>query len=142
MLWSCCSSACIPDLTQEARGDGVLLLRVYRLEDKYKIPAACMEPILAAFQVAKDINLTLLSHVYGLPAQLLDAPPLQNIPAACKLKLVELFGDVPSVITDLEQRQKFCAQPYTAVLAWLQSNNHKVHSESCVLLHSAVSLGE
>ena len=40
MLWSCCSSACIPDLTQEARGDGVLLLRVYRLEDKYKIQAA------------------------------------------------------------------------------------------------------
>ena len=75
-----------------------------------------------------------MSHVYGLPAQLLEAPPLQKIAAACKLKLVELFGDVPSVITNLEQRQKFCALPYTAVLAWLQSDDLKVHSESCILL--------
>ena len=125
------------ELSQEARSDGVLLLRVYRLEDMYKIPAACMEPIsaaLSAFQAAKDINLALLSHVYGLPAQLLEAPPLQKIAAACKLKLVEIFGDIPSVITNLEQRQKFCALPHVAVLDWLQSDNLKVHSESCVLL--------
>ena len=35
------------ELSQEARSDGVLLLRVYRLKDKYK-SAACMEPVLAA----------------------------------------------------------------------------------------------
>ena len=46
---------------------------------------------------------------------------------------MELFGDVPSIITDLEQQRQFYALPYAAVLAWLQSDDLKVHSESCVL---------
>ena len=124
------------ELTEEARGNGQLLLRVYCLEDKYKIPAACMEPTLAALSAlqAKSIDLALLSQVYSLPTQLSEAPSLQRLAAVCKQKLLELFGDVPAVITDLEQRRQFCALPYAAVLAWLQSDDLKVHSESCVLL--------
>ena len=112
-----------------------LYLQVYRLADKYEVPAACMEPILAALSEgeANGIDLALLSAVYSLPAGLLESPPLENIVGACKLKLVELFGDVPSVITDLEQRRQFCALPYAAVLPWLRTDDLKVHSESCVL---------
>ena len=94
-----------------------------------------MEPILAALSVieAKDIDLTLLSYAYSLPAGLLESPPLEKIAAACKHKLVELFGDVPSVITNPEQRRQFCALPYAAVLAWLRSDDLEVHSENCVV---------
>ena len=132
LLLKCLYKVELPEVT---RGNGQLLLQVYCLEDKYKIPAACMEPVLAALSTfqAKDIDLTLLSHVYSLPDQLLDAPSLQKLATACKQKLVELFGDVPAVITDLEQRQQFCALPHAAVLAWLQSDDLKVHSESCVV---------
>ena len=123
------------ELTEEVRGNGQLLLQVYCLEDKYKIPAACMEPVFAALSAlqATDIDLALLSHVYSLPDQLLNAQSLQKLAAACKQKLLELFCDVPAVITDLEQRRQFCALPYAAVLAWLQFDGLKVHSESCVL---------
>ena len=95
-----------------------------------------MEPILTALSAieAKEIDLALLSHVYSLPAGLLESPPLQKIAATCKQKLVELFGDVPAVITDLVQRRQFSSLPYAAVLAWIQSDDLKVHSESCVLL--------
>ena len=124
------------ELSEEARGNGQLLLQVYCLEDEYKIPAACMEPVLAALSAlqAKNIGVTLLSQVYSLPAQLSVAPLLQRLATACKQKLVELFGDVPAVIADLEQRRQFCALPHAAVLAWLRSDDLKVHSESCVLL--------
>ena len=124
------------ELTEEARGNGQLLLEMYCLEDKYKIPAACMEPILAALSAfqAKDVDVTLLSHMYSLPAQLTEASSLEKIAAACEQKLVELFGNVPAVITDLEKRRQFCTLPYAAVLAWLQSDDLEVHSESCVLL--------
>ena len=120
------------ELPEEARGHGQLLLRVYRLEDAYKIPAACMEPVLAALSAiqVKDIDIALLSHVYSLP----EAVSLQKIAAASRQRLVELFGDVPAVIMDLEQRRQFCTLPHAAVLAWLQFDNLKVHSESCVLL--------
>ena len=94
-----------------------------------------MKPISAALSAfeARGIDLALLSHVYSLPAGLLESPPLEKFAAACKKKLVELFGDVPAVITGVEQRQRFCTLPYAAVLAWLHSDNLKVHSESCVL---------
>ena len=124
------------ELSEEARGNGQLLLQVYCLEDKYKIPAACMEPVLAALSAfqAKDIDLALLLHVYSLPDQLLEAASLLEIAAVCKQKLLLLFGDVPAMIIDAELRQQFCALPYAAVLAWLRSDDLKVHSESCVLL--------
>ena len=95
-----------------------------------------MDPILAALESAvgaKDIDLALLSDVFSLPAGLLESPPLEEVDASCKQKLLELFSDIPSVIADLEQRRQFCALPYAAVLAWLQSDDLKVHSESCVL---------
>ena len=110
-------------------------LQVYRLADKYEVPNACTEPVFAALSAveAKDIDLALLSDAYRLPDGLRERPPLQKVTMACKQKLLELFGDVPAVITDLEQRRQFCALPYSAVLAWLQSDDLKVHSESCVL---------
>ena len=105
------------------------------MADQYLPPAVCMEPILAALSAveARGVDLALLSDVYSLPAGLLESPPLEKIAAACKLKLVELFGDVPAVIKDQEQRRQFCALPHAAVLAWLRSDDLKVHSESCVL---------
>ena len=124
------------ELPQEAQGNGHLLLQVYRMADKYKVPAPCMETISAALSAveAKDIDLLLLLKVYHLPPGLMDSLPLQKlITMSCKQKLVELFGDVPAIITDPEQRRQFCALPYVAALAWLQSDDLKVHSESCVL---------
>ena len=124
------------ELPQEAQSNGQLLLQVYRLEDKYGVPAACMELVLAALAAfqANDIDLALLLHFYSLPAQLSEALAVQKVNAACKQRLVELFRNVPAVITDIGQRRQFCALPYAAVLAWLHCDNLEVHSESCVLL--------
>ena len=108
---------------------------MYRLAESYLPPAACLKPILTALSAFKsrDIDLDLLTHVYSLPAGLLERPSLGEITAACRHELMVRFGDVPSVITDLEHRGDFCALPFAAVLEWLQSDDLKVHSESCVL---------
>jgi hypothetical protein len=53
--------------------------------------------------------------------------------ATCQRRLVDLFGDVPSVITEQQWRQRFCTLPHAAVLAWLQADDLKVHSENCVV---------
>ena len=125
------------ELIKEAWFNGRLLLQMYRLADKYEVPAPCLHSILYALSVVRmeDIDLPLLSDVYSLPVGLLELPPLQKMIAACARKLVELFDDVLAIHADLERRRQFCALPYGAVLVWLvQSGRLKVHSESCMLL--------
>ena len=97
---------------------------MYRLAESYLPPATCLKPILVALSdfKLKDIDPAFLSNVYSLPAGLLEMPSLQKFIATCKQKLLELFGDVPSIIKDPEQRQRFFGIPFAAVLAWLQSD--------------------
>ena len=82
------------ELRKEDRRNIGLILQVYRLADKYEIPAACMEPILAALSAveAKDIDLNLLSVVYSLPPGLREHPDLKNLVAACRQTLVFASG--------------------------------------------------
>ena len=132
LLLKCLYKAEVP---KEAWSNIRLLLQMFRLADKYEVPAACLQLVLSALAAieTKGIDLPLMSEVYSLPLGLLEVPLLQNIVAACKRRLVELFGNVPAVIIDLEQRRQFCALPYAAVLAWLRSDDLEVHSESCVV---------
>ena len=124
------------ELPEEARVNFGLMLQVYRLADKYGVPAPCLRLILSAVTAfeARDVDLPLMCAAYSLPAGLLDVPPLHNIIAACKRRLAEWFSDVPSAITDLGLQRRFCALPYAAVRAWLQSGDLKEHSESCIFL--------
>lgn len=48
--------------------------------------------------------------------------------------MLQLFGDVPSVIASEQLRPQFCSLPYAAVLKWLRMDDLAVHSENCVLL--------
>ena len=132
LLLKCMYKVGIPE---EAHGNVRLLLQVYRLADKYEPPAGCMEPIIAALSAikAKDMDIPVITHVYSMLEGRFDAPSLAPLFASCQLRLVALFGDVPSVITTAGLRQQFCALPHAAVLAWLKANNLKVNSESSVV---------
>ena len=124
------------ELTEEAQGNGQLLLQVYRLADKYLVPDLYLQSTLAALAAfeAKDIDLPLLSEVYNLPTRLLEVPCLHDMIAACAGRLMELFGHDPAVLENLEQQRLFCTLPHAAVLAWLQCDDHELYPESCVLL--------
>ena len=82
-------------------------MQVYCLADRYEVPGACVEPILAALSAlkAEDIDLAMLSEAYCMLAELREAPPLANLMSACQESLLALFGDVPSVIVSEELRR-------------------------------------
>ena len=108
------------------QGDARLLLQVYRMADKYKVPAPCMEPIVAALSAlpAEALDLATLSDAFCLPLGLLEALPLRPLMQACLQRLLQLFGDVPAVILDEGGlRRQFCALPYMAVRFWVQTND-------------------
>ena len=125
-----------PGVPKEAQENGRLLLQMYRLADKYDLPAVFLEPVVSALSAFKsgDIDLSLLSEFYSLPAGLLEASSLRPFIKSCQGKLVEFFGVVPGVIEDQGLKLQFCTLPHAAVLAWMEANTLKVHSESCVLL--------
>ena len=132
LLLKCMYKAGVPE---EAHGDIQLLLHVYRLADKYGVTAGCMEPIIDALSAltAENMDVPILTDVYSMLEGRFDAPSLAPLLASCQLRLVELFGDVPSVITTEELRQQFCALPHAAVLAWLKADNLKVHLEGYIV---------
>ena len=136
LLLKCMYKAGLPE---EAHGNIRLLLQIYRMADKYEVPAACMEPIIAALSElkAEDLDVLVLKDVYSMPEGHLNAPSLAPLLATCQLRLLELFGDVPSVVNTAGLMQQFCALPHAAVLAWLKTDNLKVH---CVLFLLSVCL--
>ena len=123
----CLYRAGLPEAT--LLGDARLLLQVYRMADKYKVPAPCIEPIVAALSAlpAEALDLAMLRDVFRMLPGLLEAPPLGPLMRACRDRLVQLFGDVPAVIVDEGGlRRQFCALPHAAVIVWAQADDLQV----------------
>ena len=123
----CLYRAGLPEAT--LLGDARLLLQVYRMADKYKVPAPCMEPIVAALTAlpAEALDFAMLRDVYSMLPGLQEAQPLRPIMLACRARLVQLFGDIPAVIIDDGGlKQQFYTLPHAAVLAWSTADNLKV----------------
>ena len=122
-----------------------LLLQAYCMADKFKVPAPCMEPIVAALSAlpTEALDLAMLSETFCMPRELLQAVPLRPLLRACVERLVQLFGDVPDVIVDEGGlRQQFCALPFAAVRMWARSDKLKVHLKgwwrsccTCIVVH-------
>ncbi len=117
-------------LPAQAQAHGQLLLRMYRIADKYQLQPCCMEAIaggLSALQ-PEQLDKRMLSAVFGLPTALYRSDHLESLREKCADKLVETFGDVPAVIKSDDLKEQFCALPYEAVLTWLKVRS----SEMCV----------
>ena len=100
----------------------------------YSLQPCLIAAVVSALSALKTVDLDLLKDAHRVPPSLREEDSLKQLIQKCELKLVKIFGDVPSVIVDAGQRGSFLELPHAAVLSWLKADNLKVHSESCVVL--------
>ncbi len=123
------------ELPQPAHGNPMLLLKMHRLADKYQFPARCMESITTVLSAlnADQVSADFVSAVYSLPPELLPLEP--RLLALCRKAvtrifrvgsafdppltgkeleraMVQIFGDVPAIISSIDLRGQFCGLPF------------------------------
>ena len=106
------------------------------IADRWQAPS-CLQLALAALAAVAASTLT-ATHVgailTALPSSLHTMPAYDQLKAKCATRLVQLFGDVPHVITDRELRHSFFALPPPTVLLWAGQDQLSVDSENSVVV--------
>jgi hypothetical protein len=114
-----------------------LLLQALGLAHRFLASKACMGGLAAALSSIPTEAIDqgfLVAVFHERMRDTIALPSLAPLLKTCRDRLQQIYGDVPGVIASDELRGAFCFLPHAAVLAWLQLEGLRVHSENCVVL--------